>query len=124
MTPEVDVKMRVLRCESRMIRIRFQWLSVVLLAALLAGCGGSHVVRGSSVSLVIVRSGSTLTAVPDVVGEKAGNAADKLRADGFRVTQTHRAVSGQDRMGVVLSQKPHRGAQVDTGSAVRIVVSR
>jgi beta-lactam-binding protein with PASTA domain len=102
--------------------VRSLWVIVPLFAVLLAGCGGSHAVTGSGVS-ISVESGHTQTAVPKVVGETSRDAVRELHTAGFSVRERHQNVGGS-RSGVVLSQDPRHGQVANTGSIVRITVGR
>jgi serine/threonine-protein kinase len=101
--------------------VRLPWLSVVLLAALLAGCGGSHADKGPTVS---VTSGHPKTTVPDVIGETSRQAASRLQAAGFHVRQRHRVVSRASQGGIVLSQNPTHSEPAHVGSIVKLTVGR
>jgi beta-lactam-binding protein with PASTA domain len=103
--------------------VRLPFLSVALLVALLAGCGGSHAVKGGSVSLHVA-AGHPQTAVPNVIGQSTRVAVRELVTAGFNVREHHRGGGGAGLQGRVLSQVPKRGVQVDTGSTVKITVGR
>jgi eukaryotic-like serine/threonine-protein kinase len=98
-------------------------LPAVFVAVLLAGCGGSQAVQGSSVT-ISVTAGHPETAVPSVIGETSHKAVRELHTSGFSVRERHRAVGGDSHSGIVLSQDPRRGKQADTGSTVEITVGR
>jgi beta-lactam-binding protein with PASTA domain len=80
---------------------------------------GADVTRHSVVKLAV--SSVRLEAVPDVVGQNAGQAAQALEAEGFRV-QT-RQVTSKKKTGTVLAESPTAGTKVGRGSTVTITIS-
>ncbi len=76
---------------------------------------------GSEIDLVISR-GPAPVAVPKVVGATEEDAASELQALGFLVT-VEEAYSQDVQRGRVISQEPGKGAQLQPGNAVTIVVS-
>jgi eukaryotic-like serine/threonine-protein kinase len=85
--------------------------------------GDTSVPPGSTVSLVIATAPTTAK-VPDVTGDTARGAGNQLAAAGFKVTQESKAVSKQNKDGIVVSQTPGGGATVNKGATVTIVVGR
>jgi serine/threonine-protein kinase len=75
---------------------------------------GSKVEKGSTVK-VLVSKGKEMIAVPNVAGMSAGQAADKLEAAGFRVTDT---VGPPNRP--VLATDPPAGEKHPRGTGVII----
>jgi eukaryotic-like serine/threonine-protein kinase len=61
--------------------------------------------------------------VPDVVGETEANAIAAVEAEGL-VANVKRAYSSSVLEGLVISQNPTAGSEVDEGSSVRITISR
>jgi serine/threonine-protein kinase len=85
--------------------------------------GGTSVVPGSTVTLVIATAPATAT-VPSVVGQKASAASGQLTGAGFTVNQQKQTVTKKNQDGVVLSQTPNGGATANKGSSVTIVVGQ
>jgi beta-lactam-binding protein with PASTA domain len=104
----------------RATRRRSLWVTVVVFAVLLAGCGGSHVVKGPYVS---IETSPMEIEVPNVMGKTSRNAVGELHTDGFSVRERRRAV-GHSRTGIVIAQHPGHGDFVNTGSVVTITLGR
>ncbi len=83
--------------------------------------GGAEAPFGSPIDLVVSR-GPSPVAVPKVVGATEEDAASELQALGFLVT-VEEAYSQDVPRGRVISQEPGKGAQLQPGNAVTIVVS-
>jgi eukaryotic-like serine/threonine-protein kinase len=83
---------------------------------------GTTVARGASVSIVLaIEPEPDTISVPSVIGNFAADAQAKLSNLGFLVT-SDTASSGQPA-GVVISQTPSAGTEVERGSRVVITVS-
>ncbi|MDX6572957.1 MAG: eukaryotic-like serine/threonine-protein kinase [Gaiellales bacterium] len=92
-------------------RDRLPWILVALL--LLALVGGVAV-------WLLTRSSSK--AVPAVVGLRIDDAVTRLQGDGFKVSIARQANAKSP--GIVFGQNPAGSAKVDSGSTVRLLVSR
>jgi beta-lactam-binding protein with PASTA domain len=84
--------------------------------------GGTQVDTGSAVSLV-VSSGVVAGMVPDVAGFTQAAATTAITNAGLTVGAVTTASSTTVASGSVISQDPSGGTQLDTGSAVSLVVS-
>jgi len=82
---------------------------------------GEDVDEGSSVRLV-VSTGPPRETVPDVVGQTRTEAVDALAAAGFE-NEVAEAFSDK-KAGIVVSQDPKAGAQLDEGGTVALTVSK
>ena len=82
---------------------------------------GAEVDEGSSVRLV-VSTGPPRETVPDVVGQTRSEAVDALAAAGFESEVTE--AFSDKKAGVVVSQDPKAGAQLDEGGTVALTVSK
>jgi beta-lactam-binding protein with PASTA domain len=82
---------------------------------------GAEVDEGSSVRLV-VSTGPPRETVPDVVGETRSEAVDALAAAGFESELTD--AFSDKKAGIVVSQEPKAGAQLDEGGTVALTVSK
>lgn len=71
---------------------------------------------------VSLGDGATSATVPDVVGQREADAADRLEAAGLVVTAA-RAYSPDVAAGRVVAQAPDAGAKVDEGAAAGLLVS-
>jgi serine/threonine-protein kinase len=84
---------------------------------------GSSVPQRSVVHLIVAaKPPAVAVAVPDIVGQRAGDATKALVAAGLRV-QTAAAFSGEP-VGTVISAAPAPGTKVAKGSVVTITVSK
>jgi beta-lactam-binding protein with PASTA domain len=83
---------------------------------------GMHVASGSAVALVI-SSGATPVATPNVVGLTQTAATSAITAEGLTVGTVTTASSTTAPAGSIISQSPVAGTQVLFGSAVSLVVS-
>lgn len=84
--------------------------------------GNTSVQNGSTVNLVI-SSGSSKTAVTDVIGHDVERAAQELQADGF-VVGVNEVYSEEIAEGLVISTNPDRGSLAAPGSTVTLTVSK
>ena len=84
---------------------------------------GTSATAGSSVSFVVSKGPETLV-VPDVVGLEQSAAEAALVAAGLTAGTVTEAFSDSVDLGDVISQNPAAGAEVETGSAVALVVSK
>lgn len=84
--------------------------------------GGTEVTTGSSVDLV-VSSGPALVTVPSVVGLTYSTATANINAAGLTVGSVSTVLTRRS-CGVVRSQTPSGGTNVQAGSAVDLVVTR
>lgn len=82
---------------------------------------GSEVAAGTRITLYISK-GTELTQVPDVVGDKQGDAKTQLEQAGFPVKVTEEASDSVSK-GLVIRQSPEGGVSIEAGSQVTIVVS-
>ncbi|HYK06921.1 MAG TPA: PASTA domain-containing protein [Gaiellaceae bacterium] len=82
---------------------------------------GAEVDEGSSVRLV-VSTGPPRETVPDVVGETRSEAVDALAAAGFESDVTE--AFSDKKAGIVVSQEPGAGSQLDEGGTVTLTVSK
>lgn len=92
-------------------RERLPWIVIALLLA---------VIVGGLAAWYFTRS--TTKPVPAVVGLRIDNAVTRLQADGFKVQIVRQSSAKQP--GVVFGQNPAAGAKADSGSSVRLLVSR
>jgi serine/threonine-protein kinase len=93
------------------MRERLPWILIALLLALIvAGAAVWYFTRSST------------KPVPAVVGLRIDDAVTRLQADGFKVTITRQSNAKQP--GVVFGQNPAANAKADSGSSVRLLVSR
>ncbi|MEJ5868313.1 PASTA domain-containing protein [Pseudokineococcus sp. 5B2Z-1] len=83
---------------------------------------GGTAPRGSTVT-VVVSTGPTAVAVPDLAGRTEGQAASDLAAVGLRLGDVERRPDPSAPEGVVLTSDPSSGASAAPGSAVDLVVS-
>ncbi len=84
---------------------------------------GAEVAPGSSVTL-IVSSGPQQVAVPPVEGLDEQNARTQIEGAGLAVQISDQQVANPGQDGIVLSQSPGSGTQVDPGATVSLVVGR
>lgn len=82
---------------------------------------GEDVEEGSTVQIVVSRGPAT-TAVPDVVGDESDAARGRLSDAGFDVRVVE--VFSAEPEGVVVAQNPPGGEEAESGSSVRINVSK
>jgi eukaryotic-like serine/threonine-protein kinase len=82
---------------------------------------GAEVDEGSSVRLV-VSTGPPRETVPDVVGQTRSEAVDALAAAGFESEVTE--AFSDKKTGIVVSQDPKAGAQLNEGGTVTLDVSK
>jgi beta-lactam-binding protein with PASTA domain len=82
---------------------------------------GTRLPRGRLVGIV-VSSGPPKTAVPNVVGMTAADAAAKLQGTGLHAT-TKKAFSPKPA-GTVIAEKPPAGSELTRGASVALTVSR
>jgi eukaryotic-like serine/threonine-protein kinase len=85
--------------------------------------GETEVAPGSTINLVIAKAPPTAS-VPDVTGDTARGASNQLKAAGFSVTQQTKAVTKQNKDGIVISEQPKAGTTLNKGSTVTIVVGK
>jgi eukaryotic-like serine/threonine-protein kinase len=81
------------------------------------------VLQPNSVVQLVVSTGPTLVAVPDVIGLSVPQASKILSAAGVRVGAVDSTGVGRER-GVILATRPAAGVGRPRGSAVSLVVSR
>jgi beta-lactam-binding protein with PASTA domain len=93
------------------MRERLPWILVAVLVVVIVG--------GVAVWLL---TRSSTKPVPAVVGLRIDNAVTRLQADGFKVEITRQ--SNARAAGVVFGQNPAADAKADSGSSVRLLVSR
>ncbi len=84
--------------------------------------GGTQVVKGTAVNLLI-SSGPSLVAVPDVIGQIQAAAQAAIAGANLTVGLISQQNSNTVPAGNVITQNPPGGAQVVKGSAVDLVVS-
>ncbi|HEY1357236.1 MAG TPA: Stk1 family PASTA domain-containing Ser/Thr kinase [Thermoleophilaceae bacterium] len=84
---------------------------------------GSHVAKGSRVTLTISKSKPKVT-VPDVVGLSSSDASRQLRNAKLKPTVREKKVTSQDDDGKVLTQSPGGGTDASEGDSVEIVVGK
>jgi beta-lactam-binding protein with PASTA domain/predicted Ser/Thr protein kinase len=85
--------------------------------------GDSEVAPGSTINLVVAKAPPTAS-VPDVTGDTARGAGNQLKAAGFKVVQQSKAVTKQNKDGIVISEQPGAGTTLNKGSTVTIVVGK
>jgi serine/threonine-protein kinase len=87
---------------------------------------GSSAQRNGHVRIVVSNGPDPqpATSVPDVVGQDQADAADALRAAGFRVIVLNRPTTDQSQVGKVIEQQPHAGSSIPGGSLVALYVGR
>ena len=85
--------------------------------------GGTSVVTGTTVDLVVSLGPVQMTTVPDVVGLEQTSAESSIVAVGLAVGTVTTANSDTVLAGNVISQDPTGGAEVTAGTAVDLVVS-
>ena len=83
--------------------------------------GNTKVPAGSTISLVVAKAPTTAQ-VPDVTGDTAQGAINQLKAAGFKVTQTTKPVTKQNKDGIVVAEQPRGGSTQNKGSTVTITV--
>ena len=71
-----------------------------------------------------VSSGTSTTAVPDVVGEEEASARATLQNEGWRVLIRDTPTTNPDEDGLVITQTPAPGEQAEPGAQVIIYVGR
>jgi len=81
------------------------------------------VLQPNSVVQLVVSTGPTLVAVPDVIGLDVSQASKILTAAGVRVGTVDSGAVGREP-GVILATRPAAGVGRSRGSAVALVVSR
>jgi beta-lactam-binding protein with PASTA domain len=81
------------------------------------------VLQPNSVVQLVLSTGSSLVAVPDVIGLDIPQASKILAAAGVRVGTIDSTSAGQEQ-GVVLATRPAAGVGRPRGAAVALVVSR
>jgi eukaryotic-like serine/threonine-protein kinase len=81
------------------------------------------ILQPNSVVQLVVSTGPTLVAVPDVIGLSVPQAAKILSAAGVRVGSVDSSVAGSEA-GVILATRPAAGVGRPRGSTVALVVSR
>jgi beta-lactam-binding protein with PASTA domain/predicted Ser/Thr protein kinase len=84
---------------------------------------GTQVAKGSTVTLVI-SSGQSQVAVPDVIGQTQDEATAALTSAGFKVKVTKQPVVSDTDDGRVLNQSPSGGSSAAKGSTVTITVGQ
>jgi beta-lactam-binding protein with PASTA domain len=84
---------------------------------------GSHVDKGSRVSITVAKSKPKVT-VPDVVGLSADDASRQLRNAKLSPVKRERRVTDQSQDGQVLNQNPGGGVEAEKGDSVVIVVGK
>jgi beta-lactam-binding protein with PASTA domain len=92
-------------------RERLPWILIALLLAVIVG--------GFAVWYF---TRSSTKAVPALVGLRIDNAVTRLQADGFKVQIARQ--SNAKQAGVVVGQNPAADAKADSGSTVRLLVSK
>jgi beta-lactam-binding protein with PASTA domain len=81
------------------------------------------VLQPNSVVQLVLSSGPSLVAVPDVVGLNVSQASKILGAAGVRVGTIDSTSAGQEQ-GVVMATRPAAGVGRPRGAAIALVVSR
>ncbi len=81
---------------------------------------GTHVARGSTISLNVSKGGRPVP-VPDLVGQRKSDAVATLQAAGLEPDVA--TVPSSQPEGTVVAQHPNAGAKVSQGDGVRINVS-
>jgi eukaryotic-like serine/threonine-protein kinase len=84
---------------------------------------GTHIAQDSTITIYI-SSGATLTPVPNVVRETAGQAKHDLKSAGFLVSVTQQVVCDPGQNNIVQSQDPLGNTSAPRGSTVTIVVTK
>jgi serine/threonine-protein kinase len=84
---------------------------------------GGRAPKGSSVAIVVAKRPARV-AVPSVAGQQVDDARRALRDAGLRVGTTDVPVQNPDQDGVVITQDPAPGTQVERGSRVNLAVAR
>jgi eukaryotic-like serine/threonine-protein kinase len=84
--------------------------------------GGSQVAKGSTVTLTVAKAQPQVT-VTDVTGETTAVGTQRLRGEGFQVSQRTRQVDSAEGNGVILEQDPG-GGKAAKGSTVTITVGK
>jgi serine/threonine-protein kinase len=82
---------------------------------------GTSEPQGSTVTIVVAKAPPAVK-IPDVRGEKASTASNKLKQAGFNVTQQPKNVTNKSQNGIVLSESPSQGTNAKKGSTVTITV--
>lgn len=87
---------------------------------------GSSARRNAHIRIVVSNGPNPqpATSVPDVVGQDQADAADALRAAGFRVIVLTRPTTDPSQVGKVIEQQPHAGSNIPGGSLVALYVGR
>jgi eukaryotic-like serine/threonine-protein kinase len=118
-TPRALTRLRAAELRPRAQAVQSQEPKGTVLRQLPAA--GSEVPTGSP-AIVVVSSGPDLGTVPDVVGRTLGQATSQISQAGFRVRAVR--VASSDDEGTVVAQNPVGGARADSGTVVRLNVSR
>lgn len=82
---------------------------------------GAQIAAGTRI-VIYVSKGTELNRVPDVVGNKQGDAKTALEQAGFSVKVTDEASDSVNK-GLVIRQSPEGGVSVEAGGQVTIVIS-
>jgi serine/threonine-protein kinase len=83
---------------------------------------GTSVGKGSTVTITVAKAPPQVE-VPDVTGQRRGDATAQLRGSGFKVAVDEQPVGDPSQDGTVISQDPNSGT-ADQGSTVTITIGR
>jgi eukaryotic-like serine/threonine-protein kinase len=88
-----------------------------------APSAGSELPRGSTVAIVVSK-GERKAKVPNLIGAERREAVEAVRAAGLEPTVREEATEAASQVGRVTDQFPPPGSEVETGSAVTVVVGK
>jgi beta-lactam-binding protein with PASTA domain len=86
--------------------------------------GGTQVDPGSTVTLTVGTYATPKVPVPNVVNQAQSAAVGQVNGANLKSSVTTQTVTDQAKDGVVLSQSPSGGSQVDAGSTVTLTVGK
>ena len=84
---------------------------------------GSAVDKNSKVTLYVSKGKETVS-VPGLVGLTQNDAESRIKANGFTVGTVTQQYSNSYASGVVMSQSPSEGTQIEKGTTINFVVSK
>lgn len=84
---------------------------------------GSAVDKNSKVTLYVSKGKETVS-VPGLVGLTQNDAESRIKANGFTVGTVTQQYSDSYASGVVMSQSPSEGTQIEKGTTINFVVSK
>lgn len=84
---------------------------------------GSAVDKNSKITLYVSKGKETVS-VPGLVGLTQNDAESRVKANGFTVGTVTQQYSDAYASGVVMSQSPSEGTQIEKGTAINFVVSK